>query len=109
MSQPTTYFYHYVPIQYEATDLERQQILSDFPSPELPNSNEFFDRQSEAPGNYVKARLLLNEYSIQLTKTGKQFLKLMLQQQFGRVLVPRCGIIKVLSRGIRRIRKFFSF
>ena len=43
MAQPTTYFYKYVPIQYEATDLERQQILSDFPSPELPNSNEFFD------------------------------------------------------------------
>jgi 3'-5' exoribonuclease len=85
MAQPTTYFYHYVPIQYEATDLERQQILSDFPSPELPNSNEFFDLQSETPGNYVKARLLLNEYSIQLTKTGKQFLKMSFSNNLGSI------------------------
>ena len=85
MAQPTTYFYQYVPIQYEATDLERQQILSDFPAPELPNSNEFFDLQSEAPGNYVKARLLLNEYSIQLTKTGKQFLKMSYSNNLGSI------------------------
>ena len=109
MAQPTTYFYKYVPIQYEATDLERQQILSDFPSPELPNSNEFFDLQSEAPGNYVKARLLLNEYSIQLTKTGKQFLKMNYSNNLGSISAKMWDNQGAVAEEYAVIRKFFSF
>ena len=76
MMKPTTsYFYDFIPVQYKATDEERRELLNHFPSPQLPNSDDFFDIQSASPGDYIKARLLLNEFQIALTKTNKQFLK----------------------------------
>ncbi|WP_338471981.1 hydrolase [Niallia sp. XMNu-256] len=86
MIKPTTsYFYNFISVEYEATDSERQVILNQFPPPPLPDSDEFFDIQSTTSGDYVKARLLLNDHQVALTKTNKQFLKMSFSNNFGSI------------------------
>ena len=71
-----SYFYDKIPIEYECSPEQRQQILSAYPAPFLPNSEETFLLENEVQGNHVKVTLLLNDYSVEMTKTNKQFLKI---------------------------------
>lgn len=76
LTKETSYFYNNIPITFECTDEQRRQILKEFPPPVLPDSEETFTLESETAGNNIKATLLLNEYSVEMTKTNKQFLKI---------------------------------
>jgi len=76
VTEESTYFYGLIPIRFEASELEREQILKEFPPPLLPAGEETFHLQDEINGNLVRVRLLLNDYSVETTKTGKQYLKI---------------------------------
>lgn len=71
-----SYFYNNIPLEYSCTEEQRQQILEEFPPPSLPTSEETFTLENETAGNNVKVMLLLNEFSVETTKTNKQFLKI---------------------------------
>lgn len=83
MSEQKTYFYQFIPVQYNASDADKEQILKEFPPPNLPDGEEIFQIQDEAGGNFVKVRLLLNEYSVEVTKTNKQYLKMRFSNNAG--------------------------
>ena len=72
----TNYFYNTVPITYSCSEEDRKRILGEFPAPVLPDSEETFSLENETAGNTVRAVLLLNEFSVEVTKTGKQYLKM---------------------------------
>lgn len=71
-----TYFYDVIPIHYDTTLAEREQMLHQYPSPTLPDREEYFNLQNEMPGNTVRIRVLLNDFKVQLTKTNRQYLKI---------------------------------
>lgn len=71
-----SYFYNKLPINFDCSEEVRKQILSEFPPPLLPSTEETFTLENETAGNTVKVVLLLNEYSVETTKTNKQFLKI---------------------------------
>lgn len=77
------YFYDQIPIEYNCTNEQRLQILKEFPAPQLPSTEESFSLESEVQGNNIKVILLLNEFSVETTKTGKQFLKVRLSNTNG--------------------------
>ncbi|WP_202077648.1 HD domain-containing protein [Caldalkalibacillus salinus] len=83
MSDLKSYFYDIIPIKFEASETEREQILNQYPPPVLPNNDENFNIQNEVQGNNVKIRVLLNEYNVQLTKANKQFLKMKFSNNAG--------------------------
>lgn len=85
MSNINQYFYHQVPIQVNLTDVEREQILTEFPPPVLPDGDDFFQLENEAPGSRVQVKLLVNDYQVQLTKTNKQFLKVRFSNNSGTI------------------------
>ncbi len=85
MSEQKTYFYQFIPIEYEASAQAKEQIVKEFPPPQLPDGEELFDIQSETSGSIVKVRLLLNEYSVEVTKTNKQYLKMRFSNNFGTI------------------------
>lgn len=85
MSEQKSYFYQYIPVQYEASAEDKEQILKDFPAPQLPDGEEIFQIQDEAGGSNVKVRLLLNEYSVEVTKTNKQYLKMKFSNNAGTI------------------------
>lgn len=105
----TSYFYKLIPVRYELSEQERQQILVKFPSPLLPSSDEFFDLQSAASGNYVKIRLLLNEYTIQLTKTNKQYLKISFSNNFGSISAKMWDNQGAVERNLPLLERFSVF
>ncbi|MGN1401420.1 MAG: HD domain-containing protein [Bacillus sp. (in: firmicutes)] len=76
MAENQSYFYNKIPVRFEVTDEERQAILREFPAPVLPDSEEGFSLDNEVAGNNIKVVLLLTEYSVETTKTGKQYLKM---------------------------------
>src|SRR5690625_2373131 len=78
-----SYFYDLIPIQYEASDAQREQILAEFPPPSLPDSEEYVDIQNESTGSQVKVKLLLNDFNLHLTKANKQFLRLSFSNNSG--------------------------
>lgn len=83
MSNTQSYFYSNVPINVEVSDLEREQILKQFPPPSLPNGKDTFNLDHETAGNQVHVRLLVNDYQVQLTKTNKEFLKVRFSNNVG--------------------------
>ncbi len=85
MSDESTYFYGLIPIRFETSEIEREQILKEFPPPLLPAGEENFLLENELNGNLVQVRLLLNEYSVETTKTGKQYLKIKLSNNAGTI------------------------
>lgn len=76
MTTSASYFYNNISLDYPCTENQRQQILEEFPPPILPTSEETFTLENEVAGNNVKVKLLLNEFSVETTKTNKQFLKM---------------------------------
>lgn len=79
------YFYEFIPIKYDISAEERKEILTRFPPPALPDSEEYFDLQHEVQGNHVQTRVLLNDFQVQLTKTNKQFLKIRFSNNAGMI------------------------
>jgi len=43
-----SYFYDFIPVKFEVTDDQREEILNEFPPPTLPNSEEHVDIQNES-------------------------------------------------------------
>ncbi|MFS0782981.1 HD domain-containing protein [Bacillus sp. 1P06AnD] len=76
LSQESTYFYNNIPIEYECSEGRREEIIAAYPPPVLPTSEEAFTLENEVQGNHVKVTLLLNDFSVEMTKTNKQFLKM---------------------------------
>lgn len=110
MINPTTsYFYNFIPVQYEATQSERQEIINQFPPPSLPNSDEFFNLENASAGDHVKARLLLNEYHVQLTKTNKQFLKMSFSNNFGSISAKMWDNQGAVERNVPLLESFSVF
>lgn len=85
MSDHKYYFYNLIPIIYDVSDQERESILKRYPAPTLPEMDETFDIQRETKGNLVETRVLLNHYSIEMTKTQKPYLKFEFQNQSGTI------------------------
>jgi 3'-5' exoribonuclease len=83
MSNTQNYFYSNVPVNIEVSDLEREQILEQFPPPSLPNGKDTFNLDHETAGNLISVRLLVNDYQVQLTKTNKEFLKVRFSNNAG--------------------------
>jgi len=83
MTDTKNYFYDLIPINIEETEEEREQILSQYQVPDLPNQEQFFDLQNEVKGNSVAIRVLLNDVNVQLTKTNKQYLKMSFSNNAG--------------------------
>lgn len=83
MSNVQNFFYSNVPINIEVSDLEREQILEQFPPPSLPNGKDTFNLDHETAGNLISVRLLVNDYQVQLTKTNKEFLKVRFSNNAG--------------------------
>nr|WP_295971166.1 HD domain-containing protein [uncultured Bacillus sp.] len=83
MSEQKSYFYQFILIHYEADKQTVKEILTEFPPPQLPDGNEIFHLQNEASGNQVNVRLLLNEYSVEVTKTNKQYLRMKFSNNAG--------------------------
>lgn len=76
LTEHKTYFYNFIPVKYEVTDERRNEILTHFPSPTLPDGEQFFDINKEENGNTIQARLLINDFNVHLTKANKQFMRL---------------------------------
>ena len=76
MKTSMSYFYSNIALEYSCSEEERKKILAEFPAPILPTSEESFSLENETQGNNIKVTLLLNEYSVETTKTNKQFLKI---------------------------------
>lgn len=83
MTENNHYFFNFIPIIYSISDEQRQQILSRFPAPKLPEPETTFDIELASKGHIVQTRVLLNQYSIEMTKTQKPYLKLEFQNQSG--------------------------
>lgn len=79
------YFYDFIPVHVEVTEEDRGQILSQYPPPEMPDLELYFNLDNEVKGNHIAVRLLLNEVNIQTTKTNKQFLKMMFSNNAGMI------------------------
>lgn len=85
MSENKKYFYDFIPVAYDVTDEEREEILLHFPIPELPTQEENFNLDNEVKGNPVSTRVLLSEAKVQTTKTNKQFLKMAFSNNAGSI------------------------
>lgn len=80
-----TYFYDIIAVHYDSSPEEREQTLLQYPPPDLPEKEEYFNLQHEVPGNSVRIRVLLNDYHVQLTRTNKQFLKIRFSNNAGTI------------------------
>lgn len=76
MTSNQTYFYNQVPIEVKCDDQLRKTILEKYPVPVLPDTEEAFKLEEETAGNTVKVVLLLTDFSVEKTKTNKQYLKI---------------------------------
>ncbi len=85
MTEMNKYFYDFIPIISEVSEEEREQILLNYPTPNLPNREQFFNLDHEVKGNSVAIRVLLNEVKVQTTKTNKQFLKMTFSNNAGMI------------------------
>ncbi|WP_405103316.1 HD domain-containing protein [Oceanobacillus sp. FSL H7-0719] len=85
MTDAKNYFYDFIPIVFDMTEEEKEQLLVDYPVPNLPNREQFFNLDNEVKGNSVAIRVLLNEASVQTTKTNKQFLKMVFSNNAGTI------------------------
>ncbi|SEO69630.1 3'-5' exoribonuclease [Amphibacillus marinus] len=85
MSNDLSYFYELIPLHIRLTDEERQTILTQFPSPKLPEGNTLFTLDNEEAGSKISQRLLVNDFEVRLTRTQKQFLKLSFSNNSGMI------------------------
>lgn len=83
MTNTKSYFYDFIPVKFEVSDAERERILTTFPPPSLPSSEEYFNIQDEANGSHVCIQVLLNDFKIHLTKANKQFLRISFSNNLG--------------------------
>ncbi|MCU9612521.1 HD domain-containing protein [Caldibacillus lycopersici] len=83
MSINKDYFYHYIPVTIDVDDSFQGKILKEFPAPVLPNGEENFNIQEIEKGTVVKIPLLLNEFTVEKTKTDKQYLKIKFSNNSG--------------------------
>ncbi|TKG97912.1 HD domain-containing protein [Peribacillus simplex] len=109
MSEFKTYFYDFIPIKYDSSELEREKIISQFMPPILPTSEEYFDLQNESSGNYVSIRLLLNDFNVQLTKTNKQFLKIRFSNNLGTINAKMWDNQGAVEKNLPLLEKFSVF
>ncbi|KAB8139031.1 HD domain-containing protein [Gracilibacillus oryzae] len=81
------YFYQTIPIQYSLSDQQKEEILSAYLPPTLPESNteQAFNLQETPKGTSVATRVLLNDFDIKQTKTKKSFLKITFSNQAGNI------------------------
>src|SRR5690625_3182305 len=103
-----SYFYDFIPVQFEVPHDQREQILTEFPPPPLPDSEEYIDIQNEATGNQVKIKLLLNDFNVHLTKKNKQVLRISFSNNAGvihAVLWDNQGEVKKYRSEERRVGK----
>ncbi|HHY74445.1 MAG TPA: hydrolase [Bacillus bacterium] len=75
MENRKTYFYDFVPVRINSTEEERATILNKYPPPVWEEGKSDFNIETEVKGNDVNAQLLLTEYTVEKTKTDKQYLK----------------------------------
>ena len=78
-----SYFYDFIPVQYEVNNDQQERILTEFPPPQLPDREEYMDIQNESTGNQIKIKLLLNDFNVHLTKKNKQFLRISFSNNAG--------------------------
>lgn len=78
-----SYFYDFIPVKYNVSDSARNEILTEYPSPKLPSSGDFFNIQDMKKGSNVSVRLLLNDFKVHLTKHNKQFLRINFSNNLG--------------------------
>lgn len=83
MNTVETYFYDFIPVEFEVSDDEREKILTRFSPPELPSNQDYFNIENEKTGNYVSIRVLLNDFNIHLTRQNKQFLRINFSNNLG--------------------------
>src|SRR5690625_3963 len=85
MSGDKSYFYDFIPVRYEISDSKREDILTTFPPPTLPENEEFFNIDNEPKGNNVSILVLLNDFEIHFTRTNKQFLRINFNNNIGTI------------------------
>lgn len=83
MTVGTTYFYGLIPIKYSITDEDIQEILTQFPLPSFPAKENVFDLQQQEKGDLITLNVLLNDFSVHLTRQQKQFIRLNLSNNAG--------------------------
>lgn len=74
-----------IPVQYEVSTTERNEILKQFPPPNMVKHQTGFNIEDEGKGNVVKVQVILNEYSIEKTKSQKPYLKMRFSNHLGTV------------------------
>ncbi|WP_163537139.1 hydrolase [Gracilibacillus sp. YIM 98692] len=79
------YFYDLIPIQYQISESEKEEILRQFPPPDLPEEISSFNLSLCQKGEKVQTRVLLNDFEIRQTKTKKSFLKIAFSNQSGHI------------------------
>lgn len=104
-----TYFYDFIPVHINATEEERIHIIQQFPPPVLIEGKDFFDLNNEQRGNEISARLLLNEYTIERTKTDKQYLKLRFSNHIGMVNAKMWDNDGAIERYTPMLEDYFVF
>ncbi|NSL51993.1 hydrolase [Calidifontibacillus erzurumensis] len=78
-----TYFYDFIPVKINITEEEQAAILSKYPPPVWAEGRNDFNIEEEVRGSDVNVQLLLNEYTVEKTKTDKQYLKMKFSNNIG--------------------------
>src|SRR5690625_1126689 len=78
-----TYFYGIVPIKYSMTDEVMNDILNTFSLPKFPEKEHVFNLQAQSKGDPIKLKVLLNDFSVHLTRQQKQFIRLNISNNSG--------------------------
>src|SRR5690554_1270105 len=85
MNIDLTYFFDHIPIHIEMNEEEVEQILDNFPAPNLPSGNNTFKIDDQTAGSQIKQRLLLNDHEVKLTRTNKPYLRLSFSNNAGMI------------------------
>lgn len=78
-----TYFYDFIPVKINITEEEQAAILSKYPPSVWAEGRNDFNIEEEVRGSDVNVQLLLNEYTVEKTKTDKQYLKMKFSNNIG--------------------------
>lgn len=85
MTVDKSYFFQVIPIEFNCSDEQANEILATFPAPQLPDGDVFFDLNDQIEGATIKQRLLLNDHEVKRTRTNKQFLRLSFSNNAGMI------------------------
>jgi len=85
MEKTKKYFYDFIPVQINITEEEQTNILKKFPAPVWAEGRNEFNIDKEVRGNDINVQLLLTEFTIEKTKTDKQYLKLKFSNSVGAI------------------------